>query len=447
MDRPSGPSLTAKLPPMPVNQFIANEEVVSGALGPLETAVDAQPFTTIPSGTERPWYDLRTFLNVIRERAERIGLRFSRGKPRRPRRPRWLGGTKQGITVTTSTPEANSPRRLRRRGRESQIHDQSYERHSTNDSADIIERPIPVQAQGGDPSNEVSVSRLSAVFMTEDEARERAGVEVRRLSLGHPELFQPSSSKPIADNDIGIGTSPYVYIEPNQVDGGDETTLSRRYSETEHPSGGYAPPHVRHDDHDDDEFVSSAVMVKDRTGNSKAVKMFYDTMTAVNWVSECFASTFGLELRPILREDLKVYKTINATFIPRHYVELQLQNESLGMEGFTTLRCNVTPSMDGIGLMAGRQFMKEYRVIVDANARRDIFVTTSSKANAAQCEARKQHLEQSKKEYEKAKELSASTAGPSTQQSAASTHEPLAPSSRTSTHASSSDIKQSESKG
>lgn len=119
------------------------------------------------------------------------------------------------------------------------------------------------------------------------------------------------------------------------------------------------------------EFVSSAISVRDTTGKVKAVKIFYDVMSTDNWASEKFAEAFGFPKRPILPDDLNTYETLNGDYTPTHYIEIELQDKSRGMKEFAKMSLNVAPSMDGIGLVAGVDFMRKHCIRTDVTAHRD----------------------------------------------------------------------------
>lgn len=326
--------------------------------------------------TQRPWYDVRTFLHFMGKQAERIGLVFSRGQPRQSRRRRFLGRRKQSTPSATPRPAASSSNKLRRKEQESRIFDQVHERPEFNAPRDIAGKRLQIPPQTADGENGIPKGRQSVVInnKTQDGTR----VQVGQVPLVHSEASKASYSKLPAGDETGFEATTNDGTGVDQMNSSDERVPSSRYALTEPLTRGYSPPQPRDDD---DEFTSKAVMVKDSTGKEKAVKLFFDSMSADNWISEPFANAFGFELRPILPRDMKVYRTVcSEEFVPTRYVELQLQDDSL-MEDFTTLRCNVTRSMHGIGLIAGRLFMKEHNVVVNPNASRDIFVVTSRKGN------------------------------------------------------------------
>ncbi|KAE8454015.1 hypothetical protein EG329_007791 [Mollisiaceae sp. DMI_Dod_QoI] len=418
---------------MAANHHIRSQEVVTGRIGPHDSAVETQPFTTGPDTKQKPWYDLRSFQTFVQERAQRISLRFSRGKPYWRRRRGQTVGSKTNTldpplsTRTSSTPNTRSQRR------DSRIFDEFNQEDVVGTKAETVGKSVLVEAQTTSQNTEVARSGPSVAFMVERVPRHEA-----------PDLSQVSKATSLKASTEGISstrTSLDTNFESGQSNISSELFDLRPYSETARQAGGYVPPIAGQND---DEFTSSAVMVKDKSDKLKAVKLFYDTMSTDNWASEAFVKACGFQPRPIRPDDLKVYKTIKGEFIPTHYVEMELKDEFRGMKDFTKLSLNVTPSMDGIGLIAGRAFMKEHHIVVDANARRDVFVTTSRKAGPKDQERQRQLLKRAKEEYERGKELSSSTAGPSTRRSdILSAEKPLGLSSRTST---SSDIKSNVSK-
>lgn len=150
------------------------------------------------------------------------------------------------------------------------------------------------------------------------------------------------------------------------------------YSDTDRPSPTYIPPNPPSGCK---EFTSSAVIIKAPSGDLEAMKPFYDTMSTDNWASEDFVKAFGFQKRPILPAHLKRYETVNGYFIPQHYIEIELKDKSRGINEFVGISLNVTPAMDGIGLIAGSDFMLKHRIKVNPTAR-DGYVTTNRKADA-----------------------------------------------------------------
>jgi hypothetical protein len=105
-----------------------------------------------------------------------------------------------------------------------------------------------------------------------------------------------------------------------------------------------------------------AAQIKTPTGESTARNMLYDGGSTDNMITKALANACGLELRPILPQDLKVYEGANHTFIPRYYVELELRDEGHGIKEYTSALFNVAESLGGYQLLAGREFMRQHRL-------------------------------------------------------------------------------------
>ncbi|KAF8865144.1 hypothetical protein BDZ45DRAFT_684660 [Acephala macrosclerotiorum] len=436
---------TEKAPLVAANNPITSQEVVSGAVGPHEGAVDAQQLPARPDQSTKPWSSFSNFLVFMRERARRIGLSISREKPRRPRRlfrRRRTSKRKEAASAPLFSSHTTEIRRSQSLQPEIRSADaNNKEEHNVDTEGGIVGKSIPLQDQNGVRDIEGAMNGPSNAFMAERLPQTATGVASGHSSPKLSQSPKAMSLKQTADRNTGPRDSLEINIESGHSRIGSETSGSRTYSETDCLVKGYVPRKAREDDY---EFTCSAVMMKDGSGHFRAVKLFYDSMSTDNWASEAFVKAYRLKQRPIRPEDLKVYGTVGEEFTPTHYAEIELQDDSRGMKDFTKLIVNITPSMDGIGLIAGRIFMRKHEIKIDSSASRDNFVTTGRKAGLAAREAQRQLLEKAKEEYKLAKELSASTAGPSTQRSGISSEEKLmAPSSRTST---SSDVKSNVSK-
>lgn len=155
-------------------------------------------------------------------------------------------------------------------------------------------------------------------------------------------------------------------------------------SSAENEKEGYKPPET---EARNVEYTSSAVLVKDVDGNPIPAKLLFDSGSSGNWASNAFVTKTGLLARLILPKDLKIYKTVNGDYTPTHYVEVELQDDFRNIKTPTKVSFNITPSMGGIGLVAGRPFMKEHRIILDPNGRHDGFVAIGRKASAGKLAA------------------------------------------------------------
>jgi hypothetical protein len=151
--------------------------------------------------------------------------------------------------------------------------------------------------------------------------------------------------------------------------------------QTEESSHNYQPRPQTKDRTDSTEFVSSAIMIRCPNGEQDSAKMFYDTMSTDNIVSRKFVEKYGFIERPFHPDDLKVYDTLVGAFAPTHYVEIELKDTERDIKEFTKVSFNVAESMNGIGLLAGREFMIKHGVSLNAKEGPGAFVVTSREAD------------------------------------------------------------------
>jgi hypothetical protein len=105
-----------------------------------------------------------------------------------------------------------------------------------------------------------------------------------------------------------------------------------------------------------------AAMVRAPKGEPQARNIFYDSGSTDNMITTALATSIGLEYRPILPDDLKVYGGANHSFIPKYYVELELKDDGHGIKEYTKVSFNVAKSLGGWTLLVGRTFMREHKL-------------------------------------------------------------------------------------
>jgi len=195
---------------------------------------------------------------------------------------------------------------------------------------------------------------------------------------------------------------------------------------------GYIPTAPKKDC---DEFCSSAGLFKNGTGKIKSTKLFYDTGSTDPWASQKFADTHGLTVRDILPDDLKVYNTVHGDIIPTKYVEIDIRDDERGVTTFTKVSFNLTPFMDGVGVLLGRIFMNKHGIKLDAKQARGMYVATGRKASDEAKAKQKRVVQDAARDAQRARDIvassSASTTGTGTATTATSQAIDAAPSSRT----------------
>lgn len=345
---------------------IRSRDIVSGKIKAQDCTVAVEAGGHRQADNQKPWVDFRSIWIYVKKRRQRIGVLFRRKSRRRPL-------LLEGVDCTTPHPSRSSVVHSRPNGI----------RNFGSTSIDTSLIPAATLASNQNDNSqlekenaEVDVTVPLTALMIRRREQKKKGAAVEKL----PErktVKSNSGDEPLF-SDANVGSR-----HANMQSG---MSQHRSRSETEHFASGYIPPKPPRGCK---EFTSSAVMIKPPSGNPEAMKLFYDSMSTDNWASEDFVKTFGLQKRPILPDDLCTYETVKGDYTPRYYIEILLQDKSRGMKDFATMSCNVTPAMDGIGLVAGSEFMREHRIKSrDVTDHRDIYVTTGRKADAGKLQSK-----------------------------------------------------------
>ncbi|TAQ89403.1 hypothetical protein B7494_g2271 [Chlorociboria aeruginascens] len=83
----------------------------------------------------------------------------------------------------------------------------------------------------------------------------------------------------------------------------------------------------------------------------------YDTKSPDAWMSEKFATEYGLQNRPKSPEDIFMYRTFNSYFMPDKDVEVEIKDSGRDVHRFEKFSFNTSPSLDGISIILGRIFI------------------------------------------------------------------------------------------
>ncbi|KAF4631015.1 hypothetical protein G7Y89_g7120 [Cudoniella acicularis] len=104
-----------------------------------------------------------------------------------------------------------------------------------------------------------------------------------------------------------------------------------------------------------------AAVIKNPAGGQISNKLFYDTGSTDNMVTQKFVDTYKIPLRPVLPDDLKVFEFAGKyEFIPRHYIELELKGDEHEIREFTKVSFYVVTGIGPWTLLVGRDFMHKH---------------------------------------------------------------------------------------
>ncbi|EPE28548.1 hypothetical protein GLAREA_09669 [Glarea lozoyensis ATCC 20868] len=140
-----------------------------------------------------------------------------------------------------------------------------------------------------------------------------------------------------------------------------------------------------------------AAMVKAPKGEPQARHIFYDSGSTDNMITTALASSIGLEYRPILPKDLKVYGGANHSFIPKYYVQLELKDDGHGIKEYTKVSFNVADTLGGWSLLVGRTFMSEHNLGLARVSDPQSLVLTARAASKEEKRKQQQWIEETKK--------------------------------------------------
>jgi hypothetical protein len=121
------------------------------------------------------------------------------------------------------------------------------------------------------------------------------------------------------------------------------------------------------------EWHSSAVTIIDGQGLEQSEKLMYDTGSVANLSTPKFALAHNLAQRPLLPDDCLTYITPIGPVTPTHYVEVRMKDPKHGINNFVPIRLLIVSTLDGFGLLLGRGFMTQYRVVLDPSQGSDMY--------------------------------------------------------------------------
>lgn len=379
--------------------------IQSGEFTPHQLTVDMQSpeLGAIPD-RKKPWLDLPGFILHMKETGHRIHLLFIHKRHAQH---------SQSIHATPAGPDTT--------------------RSSNIQTKPTIHSPV------------YSSSRPRMAFMAETKEQENPNRERSDLNLSQHCQTTPSTTRVEGP---GSQLNVETHVEPDNNYASTSAARPYLYPDISNDHPCYIPPPIRSDD---DEWKSSAIVFKDGAGEVRGHKMFYDTASSDNWASEKLVKVYDLKPRLILPQDLHIYNTVNGNYTPTKYVEIWLKDDSRNIKEFTKVVFNITPSMEGLGLVGGTTFIQEHGIVIDPKRPRDAFVTVGRKADAgkkrngwlkssinanhqatAAQEAQNRLLEQARAERKLAQELASTSTARSTTTKSGTSQEQPAPFSQTS---------------
>ncbi|KAH6713002.1 hypothetical protein BKA61DRAFT_576598 [Leptodontidium sp. MPI-SDFR-AT-0119] len=345
-------------------------DLKSGAVGPRDYGIDVAEGRHADFEEDTPWHDLKGFIGFLIRQRGRIRLRLSK---KQPQSTTWV--TEPPLSpIILSTISTGS----RNKNHNDQDEGLGAAQTGANEDNDVQGAPHGssqprTELRSMDARNDRKItSSASVAQMTNTE-----GTEYTAIGSRH----EPgSSSNMTARAAVGVVTD----TESNMPDISrtDSPTSSYHSLPDENegaPPVSYIPPPIPDGTPPWAQSVASIDMGK---AESSAASILYDTATPCNWISKQFMADFRVEPRPIRPEDMAVFETVEASYIPREYAEVTLKDDSHGIK-WTKVRCMVQANMNGCGLVLGSGFMKTHRVILRPYSGYGAYVTTASRAPAS----------------------------------------------------------------
>jgi hypothetical protein len=314
-------------------------EIKSGQLRPEDLSLDndRQETPLTEDRAKTPWYDIGGFWRYVKERRERINLGAARKKQLR------------------SPEEVNQVQNM-----------------------DLPDSPLPnpVEAGDGAPLEQVEqiTDRLTGNVVERGDdpvlsLPEPSTKTVRRDEVENTQAGQLVASTVPSDTStelatIGEGSDLEALLEAQYDIAADNGQSDLGLIGRGMP--GCISPRTL-------EWHSSAVTIKDGQDVEQSEKVMYDTGAVPNLSTPKFASTHNLKERPLLPDDMVTYTTPIGPVTPTHYIELQMKDPKHGINKFVTVQLLMVAALDGFGLLLGRGFMTQYRVVLDPSQGSDMY--------------------------------------------------------------------------
>jgi hypothetical protein len=312
---------------------ILGQGIKSGQVRPEDLSLDNDRHQTpiLEDQAKKPWYDIGGFMKSVKERNQRIGLGATRKKQLLSREE--ANQAQNIILAPPPLPNLGAPVDQKKQGR-------------AKDAGDVV-------ATGGAPSTSLLVPSTKTAKRDDVESTEAgslvgitvhpdASTEAATLGEGSDwEALLEAQSDIAADNglsDLGLILCGQGCISPSTL-----------------------------------QWHISAVTIIDGQGLEQSEKLMYDTGSVANLSTPKFASAHFLAQRPLLPEDFVTYITPIGPLTPTHYVEVQMKDPKHGINNFVPIRLLMVETLNGFGLLLGRGFMTQYRVVLDPSQGSDMY--------------------------------------------------------------------------
>ena len=329
---------------------ILGQEIKSGEVRPEDLSLDNNRHQTsiLEDRAKKPWYEIGAFVKYVKERRQRIGLGATRKKQRLS-----LKEVNQAQDMNLAPSPLPTHVGI---GNEAPLEQKKEVRDK--DAGNLVERGAAPITPLFDPSTEIikrqGLESTEAWNLVDNTGHSDPSTDAATVGEGSDwEALLEAQYEIAADNgqsDLGLITS------------GMPGCISLRTLE----------------------WHSSAVTIRDGQGLEQSEKLMYDTGSVANLSTPRFALAHKLAQRPLLTDDYVTYSTPIGPVTPTHYVEVQMKDPKHGINTFVPVRLLMVASLNGFGLLLGRGFMTQYRVVLDPNQGSDMYPVIARAAGPGQ---------------------------------------------------------------
>jgi hypothetical protein len=312
---------------------ILGQDIKSGQVRPEDLSLDNDRHQTpmLEDQAKKPWYEIGGFIKYVKERRQRIGLGAIRKK-------------------------------------------QLLSREEANQAQNIILAPSPLPNPGAPLDQKKQVRAKDSGDVVESDGGQSTSLLVPSTKTAKRDDVESTAAGSL----VGIAVQPDASTEAATVgEGSDWEALLEAQSDLAADNGlsdlglipgvpGCISPRTL-------EWHTSAVTIIDGQGLEKPVKLMYDTGSEANLSTSRFALAHKLAQRPLLQDDYVTYITPIGIFTPTHYVEVQMKDPEHGINNFVPIRLLMVERLSGFGLLLGRGFMTQYRVVLDPSQGSDMY--------------------------------------------------------------------------
>ena len=319
------------------------EDIKWGHVGPEDLSLDTecQQTSVLEDLTKKPWYDLWNFLKTVRERRHTTGLKVTRKK-----RSRSTEEVNELNSIAVSHSVSSAPVE-----RDNGV--DSEQKKTVKDRCAGLEDSPPGTAEEDvstcSSSSKTPHTPATAALLADRVELETA--EVKDLVANH-NMAETSTEATIMSG----GSDWEAFLEPRD----DRSEFKMMIDDIPDMPTYSSPRTIQNTD-----WYTSAVTIKDGQGVEHAEKLFYDTGSDVNLSTPKFAFAHRLEQRPIRPDDVKIYDVPNGSITPTHYIEMEMKDPKRGIKDFVRIRFVMAATLGGIGLLLGRGFMHQYKIVLD----------------------------------------------------------------------------------